>query len=108
MAFMIPQYTREPFHVGENKYGERVVAPTDLFGTPSEFARQCDVLLDTVEVVAGKWWVWLSAPGYMDCTDWDGPFDTEQAARDHIEEWFEVDPDTGDDLEFENEGDSNG
>jgi len=22
----------------------------------------------------------LSAPGYMDCTDWSGPFDTEEAA----------------------------
>jgi hypothetical protein len=50
-----------------------------------------------LELVTG-WFCRLSAPGYMDCTDWSGPFETEQEARDHIAETYDVDPETGDDV----------
>lgn len=33
----------------------------------------------------------LSAPGYLDCTDWSGPFKTEAEALAHIMDQFEVD-----------------
>lgn len=34
---------------------------------------------EDVETVFG-WFARLSAPGYMDCTEWSGPFDTEEEA----------------------------
>lgn len=37
----------------------------------------------------------LSAPGYMDCTDWLGPFETPREAREAILETHEVCPLTG-------------
>ena len=48
------------------------------------------------EMIPAKWWTieftWgfgarLSAPGYMDCTDWC-VFDTEQEAIDYLEETY--------------------
>ena len=33
----------------------------------------------------------LSAPGYMDATDWTGPFATEEAALEAVQELYEVD-----------------
>lgn len=41
----------------------------------------------------------LSASGYMDCTEWTGPFETEALAREDLSSTFDCDPDTGDDLE---------
>jgi hypothetical protein len=30
----------------------------------------------------------LSAPGYLDSTDWSGPYDTEVEAQEHLEEMY--------------------
>jgi hypothetical protein len=38
-------------------------------------------------VHTGQWIARLSAPGYMDCTDWMGPFDSEEEA---LEELFQI------------------
>jgi hypothetical protein len=43
------------------------------------------------------WYARLSAPGYLDCTDWTGPYETEDAALDAVKEDHDVD-DNGDDL----------
>ncbi len=43
------------------------------------------------------WFAHLSAPGYMDQTEWDGPYKTEQKALDAVKKQYEVD-DEGDDL----------
>ena len=71
------------------KHGETRLVPIEI----------CRTLEDgeTCEEVAG-WVCQLSANGYMDQTDWDGPFETEQEARDHIADTYDVDPDTGDEL----------
>ena len=98
MAFMRPVYTNEPFHVGETKAGERVAVPADVYGTLERFTLECDIVRDA-EIVAGAWWCRLSAPGYMDATEWDGPHASRAAARASIESMWEVDPDTGDDLD---------
>lgn len=88
MAFMEPVY----------EYGEFVLVATfdgeNWIPTGHE---------DDAKVIsrATGWFCQLSASGYMDQTGWDGPFGTEQEARDHIIDTFEVDPDTGDDLEEE-------
>ena len=41
------------------------------------------------------WWVRLAAPGYMDVTEWEGPFSSEVLARESIQEEG-LHPDTGD------------
>jgi hypothetical protein len=40
----------------------------------------------------------LSAPGYLDCTDWLGPYETEQAALDAVKDMYDCD-DNGDDAD---------
>jgi hypothetical protein len=61
----------------------RVVAKTD------EFAKLCNALTDFYEGDAAKlfsievtrgWCARYSAPGYLDCTDWCGPYSTEDEA----------------------------
>ena len=97
MAFMRPFYTSEDFHVGENKFGERVAIPADVYGTLERFATECEV--SDPALISGKVWARLSAPGYMDATDWDGPFSSVSEAREEISRTWDVDADTGDDLD---------
>lgn len=104
MAFLKPEYTREAFHVGENRFGERIAIPAFVWGTLEKFVEECgiharDGVHSDAEIVEKKWWVRLSASGYMDCTEWDGPYDTEIEARKAIVETYECDPDTGDDTD---------
>ncbi len=37
------------------------------------------------------WYVRLSAPGYMDCTDWMGPYSTEEDGIVELCEFYECD-----------------
>src|SRR5262249_22744243 len=91
MAFMEPVYSNAQFVTVTHANGES-------YSIPAEYREPLDDG-DTVEITDGKWWCRLSADGYTDQTDWSGPFDTEQEARDHIEDFYEVDPDTGDELD---------
>ena len=81
MAFMQPEIVKADFHTGESKYGETTVAPADVYGTIEKFAAFCDLKVDTCEVIQGKYWGRYSAPGYLDCTDWHGPFDSVSACQ---------------------------
>ena len=97
MAFMVPYYTNEPFIEVTNKHGEITLLPADC----EHYA-----IAEDDEVTArydGKWFGHLSADGYMDQTDWSGPYETEDAARAALSEEYDVDPDTGDDLEEDEE-----
>jgi hypothetical protein len=83
MAFMIP-VTQKFSHQEALEYtfeGDRPI--------------YCDE--DGLEPDVSGWYSRLSAPGYLDCTDWTGPFKTGQEAFDYIKELFEVD-DNGDEL----------
>ena len=51
---------------------------------------------DPGELEAG-WYSRLSAPGYMDCTEWTGPFKTGDEALAYCMEMYEVDEDGEDD-----------
>ena len=100
MAFMVPQYTRDTFFVVDTDAGTEVV-PADLVGDnpdPEDFE---DYIHGTevFDYEAEKgWYARLSAPGYLDATDWTGPFETLEDAKDYIEETYDVDPDTGEEL----------
>jgi len=37
------------------------------------------------------WYSRLSAPGYLDATDWRGPYDTQENALVELMDWYEVD-----------------
>lgn len=106
MAFMTPHYTNDTFWRLEMPNGESEVYPELNFafdaikGDNNSILRREDGATYTLTRETG-WWCRLSADGYMDCTEWSGPFDTEEEAREHIKEQYDVDPDTGDELEEE-------
>lgn len=67
---------------------------TDFDGgeIPAEFADYCrNTEATTIEIREG-WGARLSAPGYMDCTDWS-VYDTEAEATESLEEMFGDDDD---------------
>lgn len=45
------------------------------------------------------WFCRLSAPGYMDCTDWSGPFRTQVDARLYLADTYDIDPYNGEDAD---------
>ena len=93
MAFMQPFYTNEPF------VGMCDDARCEDFHIPAEYA--ADAARDGAEEferITGKWWFRLSAPGYMDCTDWSGPYDSIEEAKAECTSMYDADPETGDDL----------
>jgi hypothetical protein len=47
------------------------------------------------------WYVRLSASGYMDATDWSGPYETEAEAQAYLRDSHDVDPETGESLSEE-------
>lgn len=99
-AFMVPQYTNDPFVELNDEYG-------DMYFIASECYTEEDknnIEYEFIEEHIGKFFARLSAPGYLDCTEWSGPFDTIQEAYRHIEELFDVHPVTGEYLyDIENE-----
>lgn len=101
MAFMLPQITHESMWQIETTCGTELV-PADVVGTNATAESLADYLEgdprdNEPELVTG-FFARLSAPGYMDCTPWAGPFESEQEAREHIESAYDVDSDTGEDL----------
>ena len=61
-----------------------------------QFLSTCEAIEYTEDDTASRGWYWrLSASGYLDCTDWSGPFSTEfSAVLDCIDT-------CGDDVELE-------
>jgi hypothetical protein len=103
MAFMVPEYDHGTFYEVEDRRGEGYLVPGDLVGKKPSVRDFADYIESgeprAFEKVRG-WFVRLSAPGYLDATDWSGPFKTEAEARKHVEDFWEVDPDTGEDLDY--------
>jgi hypothetical protein len=95
MAFMEPQYVLGSWVEVEDKYGETRYVP-------AEYAEDLEEGEHAVRLHPLKVGARLSASGYMDCTEWS-IFDTEEAARDYIRDTYDVDPDTGDEMEEEEE-----
>lgn len=78
--------------------GDGITASASL--TPYESVENYDALepylegsrIEGVERKEG-WYARLSAPGYLDATEWHGPYATEQEAIDAVKEAFDVDDD---------------
>lgn len=65
----------------------------DMFGEPADYYWSVEYEPEA------KWFYRLSAPGYMDQTDWTGPYDTEAAAKEACSETFDVDADSGESID---------
>lgn len=90
MPFMTPQYAKGPFVYMDMLNGEFQWFPKDL--EPNEYR-----LVE--ESPEDCWFARLSADGYLDCTDWSGPYKTLEEARNYIRDTWEVDPSTGENLQ---------
>lgn len=94
---MVPRYSTAPFVAFEDLEGEYTVMEaeffTDIEAVPDSVERYNEDGEDTV------WFCELHMPGYLDRTGWDGPFQSEEEARNHIADTYDVDPDTGAYLE---------
>jgi len=111
VSHLIPQAVHGLFVVCETTHGKEMF-PADLVGVDEPFEA---VLLGTdeptdpvtpelagaidplvsgilieVECVRG-WFARLSAPGYLDCTEWCGPFSSEQEASAYLKRMYEDD-----------------
>jgi hypothetical protein len=112
--FMVPEYATGTAWSVETTHGGDIVL-SDLVSTDgykvdeiieaSENPELAESLSQYVEgeveemsVVKG-WFAHLTAHGYMDQTEWAGPFKTQKEAEKYIEDTYEVDPETGEELE---------
>lgn len=93
MAFLLPEYANGEFAIVNDDFGEVTWCGPREYYVPADHAAN-----HTVSFESG-FWCHLSAPGYLDQTDWAGPYATMEEARKAIVEEHEVDPDTGERLE---------
>ena len=100
MAFMKPQYEAGSWYEVEMEGGDIFWMPSYQFrGEPTvddiqEFCGEPYASHKTVHGVGAR----LVAPGYLDCTDWR-VYPDMASARQYIEDTYEVDPTTGDELD---------
>lgn len=95
MAFMQPEYYSGGYDIVETTDGETFyVMPGDDY--PDNAEMDADGNVDC-ETVSGVLWQ-LSAPGYMDCTDWT-PARSMEDAREDLSGTYDVCADCGDDLD---------
>ena len=88
--FMEHEITQEHFYrintdnCEEYLVPKSICSPKQIPDNPKEFVEYTESgsVVD-VESVFG-FFCRLSAPGYMDCTDWIGPFETEEEAENYL------------------------
>lgn len=101
---MVPEVVCDDFIQWENKHGEKQAIPRDvvisdaswqLWGKDrmkklhKELVRfHGSAQEDSIEVIRGKWWARLAMPGYMDSTDWMGPFDSVEGAEQELDAMY--------------------
>ena len=98
MAFMKPHYLKTRWIEIDGTQGTRYYM-TDWFTKASavkDYKAYGDGIYE-VNIIPG-YGARLTAPGYLDATDWV-VFDTLGEAKEYIEETFDVDPDTGEELD---------
>ena len=96
MAFMEPQYLEGIWFDIDGDCGITSVFADDVGHNTTVLADYYEGKIESVEKRRGVG-ARLSAPGFMDCTEW-AVYPTLEEARAGIEETYDVDPDTGDDL----------
>lgn len=84
-AFMVGETTEETMYVVEDVGA----IPLSVFSLGDYLTADGDTVC--IEQAFG-WWSRLSAPGYMDCTDWQGPYKTERKALTDLAKTHDVCP----------------
>lgn len=102
MAFMKKQVVHDLFLVVDTSAGG-FSFPADVVGVTTEFSVDAEgastaLLASVGEHVEGKvysvcsvrgWFARWSAPGYLDATEWSGPFSSEEEAAKHLSDVYE-------------------
>lgn len=100
MSFMQHQIEHFSAYLCETTHGTEIV-PCSLFTCTPETEDIAEFLEGELvtdedgamfEPVIG-WYARLSAPGYLDCTDWSGPFTTADEAKLYLTEMYGDDDD---------------
>ena len=76
------------FHVGETTAGTVILHP-DVFETEKRHYR---LLHGQRWQKRAGWYGRLSVGGYLDCTDWSGPYDSRREANDALNDMYDGDP----------------
>ncbi len=84
IAFMQPAIDFGTFIVGETTEGTVILHP-DVFETER---KHYQLLRGEIWIEESGWFGRLSASGYLDCTDWSGPFGSEQEAHAFLNEMY--------------------
>lgn len=79
--FMRPNVILDTFDEFQDEFFESYLVPTEYRGDEPDSWE----LIDTYE---NQWFARLSAPGYMDCTDWMGPFSSEEEALTELFDFY--------------------
>ena len=107
--FMVPEiYRGDVWEVSANS-GETHYVPADIFSRSDsvpDLTNYVDGIIDCdrdtgepmVTLLKAQWLARLSAPGYMDCTDWCA-FGTRKEAEEYLIEMY------GDDLDMDDDDD---
>lgn len=91
MSFMQRQIELGDWYVCETLYGTTYVdADLVTAKTNEDLQMYCEGTVESFELVKNKFGARLSAPGYMDCTEWV-VFDTEKEAQDFLDEAYPED-----------------
>lgn len=102
MSFMKPEVFEGEYYRVETSEGTWIV-PADDAGDVGTYGDLRDYVQgdieepDAVATPESGWLCRLSAPGYLDCTEWDA-FGTEQEAREHLLDMYDICPDCGEDM----------
>lgn len=83
---MKPEITFGTFHHATNQHGDTELYPDEYF-TLTEVMRECECEKEDVETLTG-YYARLSMPGYLDCTEWAGPFDTVEEAEEYLTDTY--------------------
>lgn len=92
-GFMQPQIVLDDWIEVENRRGESSFMPEDVFNA-ADYLAEC-LNGESVTITRHKmlWGARLSAPGYLDATDWIGPFKTQEEAEQELIELYDTDDD---------------
>lgn len=112
MGFMEPDVEFMSMFSVLTTYCDSCLVPAELVSESPSAEELQDYVEGTVRtredgspdaVLLKGWFARLSAPGYLDCTDWMGPYDTEEEAINELTEFYELDEDEESEDEEEDE-----
>lgn len=95
MSFMRVETFKGKMMQFEGRNGIEVV-PLDVADITRDALMKESKGFEVTEEIISGWFARYSAPGYLDCTDWDGPHETEDAAIESVKSLYGADDDAAD------------